>query len=269
MTRLKDVFALDRKGFNAARALELLWVLSVPWVVLVELDEEKYLLSVVFAVLFVAFSDPGGKLGEQLRPVVGVAVVGALLTWFGYAIGDGEWGFVVLATFVVTVLCGLTMRFGIHTFIAAYLVNVWFLVALSLPLGYESAHISTTARAQALAWLIGSAYWIAFILIEWLAQQRRSVVSHFPEIPGDTSPVTLTPPRIFFAVLRAAAVAGAVAVAFGFDLPEADWMPIAAIVAMKPDLDVRSREVVDALKRRQPSERAVSAEAIVGLEGRS
>lgn len=116
-------------------------------------------------------------------------------------------------------------------------MNVWFLVALSLPLGYESAHISTTAWSQALAWLIGSAYWIAFMLIEWLAQQRRSMVSHFPEIPGDTSPVTLTPPRIFFAVLRAVAIAGAVAVAFGFDLPEADWMPIAAIVAMKPGLD--------------------------------
>ena len=133
MTRLNDVFALNRKGFNAARALKLLWLLSVPWVVLVEMDDEKYLLSVIFAVLFVAFSDPGGTLAEQLRPMVGVAVGGALLTWLGYAIGDGGWGWIVLATFVVTVLCGLTMRFGIHTFIAAYLVNVWFLVALSLP----------------------------------------------------------------------------------------------------------------------------------------
>jgi hypothetical protein len=41
---------------------------------------------------------------------------------------------VVVATFVVTVLCGSTMVFGIHAFIAAYLINAWFLVAISVPL---------------------------------------------------------------------------------------------------------------------------------------
>jgi hypothetical protein len=64
MTRLRDVFALDWKGLNVPRALEALAVLSVPSVVLVALDEEKYLLSVIFGVLCVTFSDPGGELEE-------------------------------------------------------------------------------------------------------------------------------------------------------------------------------------------------------------
>jgi uncharacterized membrane protein YgaE (UPF0421/DUF939 family) len=61
-------------------------------------------------------------------------------------------------------------------------------------------------------------------------------VSHFPEIPGDTRPIKLTPPLVLFAVIRAAAVAIAVAIAVGLNLPNADWMPIATIVAMKPSL---------------------------------
>jgi uncharacterized membrane protein YccC len=41
---------------------------------------------------------------------------------------------------------------------------------------------------------------------------------------------------ILFAVIRAAAVSVAVGIAFGLQLPSACWMPIAAIVAMKPSL---------------------------------
>jgi uncharacterized membrane protein YccC len=41
---------------------------------------------------------------------------------------------------------------------------------------------------------------------------------------------------VVYAVIRAVAVAGAVAVAFGLNLPYADWMPLAALVAMKTDL---------------------------------
>lgn len=56
------------------------------------------------------------------------------------------------------------------------------------------------------------------------------MASHVPEIPGNTSPL------ILFAVIRALAVAIAVAIPLVLNLPEADWMPIATIVAMKPSL---------------------------------
>jgi uncharacterized membrane protein YccC len=42
---------------------------------------------------------------------------------------------------------------------------------------------------------------------------------------------------IAFAVIRAIAVAAAVAIPFGLKLPNADWMPVAALVAMKPSLE--------------------------------
>jgi uncharacterized membrane protein YgaE (UPF0421/DUF939 family) len=41
---------------------------------------------------------------------------------------------------------------------------------------------------------------------------------------------------ILFALIRAIAVGIAVAIAFGLHLPNADWMPIAALVAMKSSL---------------------------------
>jgi uncharacterized membrane protein YgaE (UPF0421/DUF939 family) len=41
---------------------------------------------------------------------------------------------------------------------------------------------------------------------------------------------------ILFALIRAVAVAIAVAIAFGLHLPNADWMPVACLIAMKSSL---------------------------------
>jgi uncharacterized membrane protein YccC len=57
------------------------------------------------------------------------------------------------------------------------------------------------------------------------------------ELPGDTSRRKLTRPLIMFAVIRAVAMAGTVAIAFGLDLSHGYWMPIATMVAMKPSLE--------------------------------
>ena len=131
---------------------------------------------------------------------------------------------------------GLAIKFGVHRFVAVLLLNYWFLAAISLGLGYELEGVATSAWSQALAWLAGSALSIAFAGVLWLARGRKSRPSPVPEIPGDISPRKLTRPMILFALIRAIAVAIAVAIPFGLDLPEADWMPIATLVAMKPDL---------------------------------
>ena len=89
---------------------------------------------------------------------------------------------------------------------------------------------------QALAWLIGAGLWVACTLIIWLARGRSTQPQPVAEIPGDISPHQLTRPLILFAVIRAAAVSIAVAITFGLALPDAYWMPIAALIAMKPDL---------------------------------
>jgi uncharacterized membrane protein YgaE (UPF0421/DUF939 family) len=70
----------------------------------------------------------------------------------------------------------------------------------------------------------------------WLVHGRTAEPQPVAEIPGDISPRPLTRPLILFAVIRAVAVSIAVAISFGLKLPDADWMPIAATIAMKPSL---------------------------------
>ncbi len=60
MDRLAAIFHLNRKGFNLVRGLTIVAVLLVPLIVLSLIGQEKYWLSVSFAALFVALSDPGG-----------------------------------------------------------------------------------------------------------------------------------------------------------------------------------------------------------------
>jgi hypothetical protein len=237
MSRLSKVFELNRKGLNVPRALEVLGILLVPVIVLEVIGQQKYLLSVVFAVMFVGLSDPGGEFGYRSTRMALVALVGALLTFVGFGIGGGAWELVVLAAFVVTLLGGLAVKFGLHRFVAALLLNIWFLIAIALPHSYKLDGVTTHAWSQTLAWLAGSALWIAFTCVLWLARGRKPRPQAVPEIPGDISSRPLTRPIILFAVIRAIAVSIAVAIPFGLHLPNADWMPIATLVAMKPSLE--------------------------------
>jgi uncharacterized membrane protein YgaE (UPF0421/DUF939 family) len=86
------------------------------------------------------------------------------------------------------------------------------------------------------AWLIGAALWIACTAVLWLARGRRERPPWIPEFPASTAPVKLTGPVVAFAVIRALAPSVAVAIAFGLHVPNADWMPVAALVAMKSNL---------------------------------
>ena len=74
--------------------------------------------------------------------------------------------------------------------------------------------------------------------ILWLARGRTAQAQPVADLfPGDTKPVPLTRPVILFAVIRAVAVALAAGIAFGLHQPNADWMPVSAIAAMKPSLE--------------------------------
>jgi hypothetical protein len=185
-------------------------VMLAPLIVLGVLHQEKYYVSVAFGALFVGLSDPGGEYGYRVPRMAVIAVAGALLTLLGYVVGGSGWGWVVLAAFVVPLLAGLAVKYGLHRFIAMELLNVWFLVVLSLPGAFRLDHVHTDAWAQ--------------------AQPAADV------LPGDTRPVPLTRQVVSFAVIRAVAVAIAVAIAFGLQVQNADWMPVAALVAMKSSL---------------------------------
>ena len=108
---------------------------------------------------------------------------------------------------------------------------------IGLPAGHKLDHVTSHTWAQVLAWLAGSALWIAFAGIMWLVRGRESRDQPVPEIPGDVSPRELTKPIVAFAVIRALAVSLAVGIAFGLHLPNAYWMPIATLVAMKSSFE--------------------------------
>ncbi len=244
MSQVAKVFQLNLKGFNLVRGAILAVILGLLIIVGVLPHDRRYFLSAIFGALLLALADPGGKHGPRVARLAIFAVAGALLTALGFGIGPGAWGWVVLAAFAATLLGGLAVKYGVHRFVAAYLLNVWFIIALGLPTLfafdyprlYHSGLTHPEPWKQALAWLVGSAVWIAYTSIVWLARGRVAEPQPVAEIPGDISPRPLTRPVILFSVIRAVAVSIAVAIAFGLKLPDAYWMPIAAIIAMKPDL---------------------------------
>ena len=238
MNQLAMVFKLDWKGFNLVRGVLLLAVMLATLAVLHAADQEKYFLTVALAELFAGISDPGGEYGYRMSHLAVFGVAGTLLTALGFGIGGDAWGWVVLAAALVTLLGGLTVRFGLHRFIAALLLNIWFVIALSVQAGYSQEHVHVNPWAEALAWLIGSAVTLAYLTVLWLARGRKTQAQPVADLfPGDTKPIPLTRPVILFAVIRAVAVALAAGIAFGLHQANADWMPVSTIAAMKPSLE--------------------------------
>ena len=235
---LSKVFEFNAAGLNWPRGTLILDVMLVPLVVFWAIGHEEYLLSALFGALFAAAVDPGGSYRSRVSRVALFGMIGAALTALGFGIGGDAWGWLVLAASAVTLVAGLAVMFGVHRFVGALLLNIWFIVALALASGFHHhAHITSYTWAQVLAWVGGSALWIAVTFIAWLIRGRKDVPQPIAEIPGDTSRHPLTGPAIMFAVLRAAVIAGTTALAFGLNLSHGYWMPIAAIIAMKPSLE--------------------------------
>jgi hypothetical protein len=231
-----NVFAMKTTGVNVPRGVAVAGLVLITLVVTAAVHQDRYFLSVAFGLLFVALSDPGGEYLPRLSRTAVVGLIGTLLTALGYALGGEAWGLVVLAVFVATALSGLVVNVDVYALVAGGLLNVWFVITLSAAAG-QPAGISTHPWNQALAWLIGAALAIALITALWLVRdESRRRRSWLPEIPDDLPPVKLSRPIVLFVLIRAIAVSGAVAIAFGLHLTDADWMPIATLVAMKPTL---------------------------------
>ncbi len=233
---LSQVFALNPDGIQWGRAVMFLDVALVPLVVLLAIGEPQYVISALFGVLFAGIADPGGAYRFRFFEIAAFALVGAAVTALGFAIATISWGWIVLVAFGVTLLAGLAVKFGTHRFVLGVLLNIWFFVALDLGSTQQSSRLTSYTWAQVLAWVGGAVLWIALTFIVWLILGRRDMPAAMSELPGDVTPRKLTPPVVTFAVLRAVGMAGATAIAFGAHLAHADWVPIAAIVAMKPTL---------------------------------
>jgi hypothetical protein len=235
---LSKVFELNAAGLNWPRAVMILDVMLVPLVVFWSIGHAEYLVSALFGALFTALADPGGSYGQRVARKTEFAAVGAGLTALGFGIGGDAWGWLVLAAFAVTLAAGLAVKFGVHRFVTGMLLNIWFIIVLSLAFGFHHQTLITQYTwAQTLAWVGGAAVWISATFIAWLIRGRKDMPQPIAELPGDTSRHELTRPVIMFAVIRAVVMAGTFALAFGVPLSHGFWMPIAAMVAMRPSLE--------------------------------
>ena len=235
---LPEVFALNPAGINWPRAVMFLDVALVPLVVFWAIGHEEYLLSALFGLLFAALSDPGGSYGSRAARIAGFGLIGAALTALAFGIGGSAWGWLALAAFAVTLLASLAAAFGVHRFVAGLLLNLWFIIALGLASDFHhQANITSYTWAQVLAWVGGVALWIAVTFIGWMIRGRQDRPQPVAELPGDTSRQKMTRPLIMFAVIRAVVIGGTIALAFGLNLSHGLWLPIAAMVAMKPSLE--------------------------------
>jgi hypothetical protein len=241
------VFAFNPGGLHWDRGVWVLDVLLVPLVVFWAIGHEEYLYSAVFGVLYTALADPGGPYGPRASRGAVFGLIGAALTALGFGISGDAWGWLVLAVFAVTLVAGLTLMFGVHRFVAANLLNSWFIIALAIGYSYHHAHKASYTWAQVLAWAGGAALWIAVTFIAWLIRGRKDVPQPFAEMPGDTSRHPLTGPVIMFAVLCAVVLAGTAALAFGLNLSHGVWLIIAAMIAMKPTLEQTTIRAVQRL----------------------
>jgi hypothetical protein len=249
---LSKVFALNTSAVNWGRGALLLDVVLVPLMVFWSIGYEQYLISAVFGAVFALVCDPGGAYGQRLVRMVLFALTGAGLTALGFGLGGSAWGWLVLVTFAVTLGCGLAVVRGVHVFVAGMLLNIWFIIALGYEFSlHQQTRITSYVWAQTLAWAAGSALWIAVASVAWLLGGRGDATQPVAEIPGDATPRTLSPQIVGFAVIRAVALAGAVALAFGADLSHAVWLPIATVIAMRPSLEqgtlIAAQRVVGAL----------------------
>jgi len=242
-TWLSKVFELNPARLNWLRGVWILDLMLVPLVVLLSIGYSQYLLSALFGVLFPGLTDPGGSYGSRVSRIAVFGLIGAGLTALAFGIAADAWGWLVLATFAVTLAGGLAIMFGVHRFVAGLLLNIWFIVALGTAFGFHQfnldhrVQITSYTWAQVAAWAGGTALWIAVTFIGWLIRGRRDAPPPVAELPGDTSRRKPTRPVIMFAVIRAVVIAGTAALAYGLNLSYGHWMSVAAIVAMKPSLE--------------------------------
>ena len=219
MRHLAKVFECKWEALEVALAVGIAAIVGALYVVFSALNWEHYWLSATFGLVFMVVGVTGGHYAHRARDLAVLDVVGALLTALAFALGSGAWGYIVLAALVVTLAAGLSLRFGLPVFVVAVFLNIWFIVALSLAAGYQTAGVKTNSWKQAAAWLFGTALLLGIVFVVRLVRARRPPPQQVAATPESTKPIELTRPVVLFAVVRAITVAVAVAIPFGLKAP--------------------------------------------------
>ena len=236
-----NLFEFKTDKLNWGAGLRVTLALFVPLIVLGVLGLTQYWTSVSLAALFVGASDQltlGAPIGYRMWRLGIITLVGALLTALGLVLGV-NWELAVLGTFVISLLCGASLAWGQPAALAAYLLNIWFFVALSLHGG------AAQALPQALAWLIGGAFYMLLALVRFARHPSPSEPAQgtaLVQSPGSLFATyfalfRFTSPLFRFVLLKALAVTVGAAIGFGFDLPYAHWVPIFTLIVLQDDFE--------------------------------
>jgi hypothetical protein len=167
---IANLFEFKTDGLNWGSGLRVAVALFVPLIVLGALGLTQYWSSVSFGALFVGMSDYftlQAPIGYRMRRLGIITLAGALLTALGLVLGV-SWELAVLGTFVITLLLGASLVWGKPAAFAAYLLNIWFVASLAFPGG------AAQALPQALAWLIGGAFYMLLALVRFERQPSPS-----------------------------------------------------------------------------------------------
>jgi uncharacterized membrane protein YccC len=167
-----------------------------------------------------------------------ITLAGALLTALGLVMGV-NWELEVLGTFVITLLCGATLAWGKPAALAAYLINIWFVVSLSFHGG------TAKALPLGLAWLIGGALYMLSALVRFKRQSspaeaaQGTAPSQSPKSVFATyfALFRFTNPQFRYVLLKTLAVTVGAAIGFGFGIPYGYWIPVYTLVILQPDYE--------------------------------
>ena len=77
-SQIEKVFAADGQKLNVKSGAAVAALLFLLWFVIVQTNNQKYFVPVVFAVLLVAQSDPGGSIGKRME---GMSLFALLAPW--------------------------------------------------------------------------------------------------------------------------------------------------------------------------------------------
>jgi hypothetical protein len=255
---IASLFTIKREGFHPVLALVGVAIFLLPLLALKAVGREDLWFTFSFALLVTMISDIVAIVAQdayatRVRWSTAIVLVGACLTALGYLLGGANWILVALAVFATTLLYVLITAYGRTAAVASVLLNVWFLCALSISHALDKSPAQTwpLAGPQTLAWVGGGALWMLTAGALALAPRTRSQSQAQAQQGQSTSPGTrpadaastaapavtqISRSLVTYAALAALAVSLAAAFAWGFDVPNADWMAIGALVAMRPSL---------------------------------
>src|SRR5664280_2459495 len=125
MRHLAKVFECKWEALNVALAVGVAAVVVALFFVFNALHWEHYWLSATFGLVFMIVGAARGHYAHRARDLAVLEVVGALLTALAFGLGTGAWGYIALAALVVTLVAGLSLRFGLPAFTVAVFLNIW------------------------------------------------------------------------------------------------------------------------------------------------